>query len=80
MGDGRDRVGTDVTAIFVLYARNLLNIYPFKVAIINISPEDDIITKSSMTNISASLIFTGGGTDVTDFFCEFCRLDTPISS
>ena len=60
MGDGRDRVGTDVTAIFVLSARNLLNIYPFKVAIINISPEDYISTKSSMTNISASLIFTGG--------------------
>ena len=61
MGDGRDRVGTDVTAIFVLSARNLLNIYPFTVAIINISPEDYVITKSSMTNISASLIVTGGG-------------------
>ena len=61
MGDGRDRVGTDVTAIFVLSARNLLNIYPFTVAIINISPEDYIITKSSMTNISASSIVTGGG-------------------
>ena len=61
MGDGRDRVGTDVTAIFVLSARNLLNIYQFKVAIISISPEDYIITKWSMTNISASLIFTGGG-------------------
>ena len=61
MGDGRDRVVTDVTAIFVLSARNLLNIYPFKVAIINISPEDYIISKSSMTNIPASLIFTGGG-------------------
>ena len=61
MGDGRDRVETDVTAIFVLSARNLLDIYPFKLAIINISPEDYIITKSSMPNISASLIFTGGG-------------------
>ena len=59
MGDGRDRVGTDVTAIFVLSARNL-NIYPFKAAVINISPEDYIITKSSMKNISASLICTGG--------------------
>ena len=68
MGDGRDRVGTDVTAIFVLSARNLLNIYPFKVAIINISPEDFISTKSSMTNISASLIFTGGGGDGRDRF------------
>ena len=54
-------VGTDVTAIFVLSARNLLNIYPFKVAIINISPEDYISTKSSMTNISASLDFHRGG-------------------
>ena len=72
MEDGRDGVGTDVTAIFVLSARNLLNIYPFKVAMINISPEDYIITKSSMTNISASLIFNeGGGTDVTDFFVNF---------
>ena len=69
MGDGRDRVG-DVTAIFMLYARNFLNIYPFKVAVINISPEDYIITKSSMTNTSASLIFTGG-TDVTDIFVDF---------
>ena len=60
MGDGRDRVGTDVTAIFVLSARNPPNIYPLKVAIINISPKDYISTKSSMTNISASLIFTGG--------------------
>ena len=60
MGDGRDRVGTDVTAIFVLSARNLLKIYPLKVAVINLSPEDYIITKSSMTNISASLIFTRG--------------------
>ena len=60
MGDGRDRVGTDVTAIFVLSARNLLNIYPLKVAIINISPGDYISTKSSKTNISASLILTGG--------------------
>ena len=49
------------------------DIYPFKVAVIIISPEDYIITKSSMTNISASLIFTGGGggTDVTDFFVNF---------
>ena len=43
MGDGRDRVGTDVTAIFVLSAINLFNIYPFKVAIINISPEHKIV-------------------------------------
>ena len=49
-----------MTAIFVLFARNLLNIYPFKVAVMNISPEDYIISKWSMTNISASLIFTGG--------------------
>ena len=77
MGDGRDRVGTDVTAIFVLSARNLLNIYPFKVAVINIPPKDYIITKWLMINISAPLIFNGG-TDVTDFFCKFCPLDTPI--
>ena len=72
MGDGRDRVGTDVTTIFVLSARNLLNMYPFKVAIINISPEDYIITKSSITNISASLIVIGGGGDGRDrFFVNF---------
>ena len=68
MGDGRDRVGTDVTAIFVLSARNRLNIYPYKVAVINISPEDCIITKLSMTNIFASLIFIGGGGDGRDRF------------
>ena len=59
MEDGRDRVGTDVTAIFVLSAEIFLTfIHGFKVAVINISPEDYIITKSSMTNISATLIFT----------------------